>query len=62
MLALNQQLEGAISPPAKTPIERQIQATDAEIDRLVCELYGLTEEETQIVNGETGRWARYEAE
>jgi hypothetical protein len=55
MLALNQQLEGAKSPPARTPIERQIQATDAEIDGLVSELYGLTEEEAQTVNGETVR-------
>jgi hypothetical protein len=30
---------------------RQIQATDAQIDRLVYELYGLTEEEIKIVEG-----------
>jgi hypothetical protein len=60
MLALNRSLEEAKSPPAKTPIERQMQATDAEIDRLVFELYGLTEEEAQIVNGETARWAGHE--
>jgi hypothetical protein len=51
MLALNQQLGQAKSPPAKTPIERQIRATDAGIDRLVCELYGLTEQEMQIASG-----------
>jgi hypothetical protein len=32
-------------------IQRQIQATDAQIDRLVYELYGLTEEEIAIVEG-----------
>jgi len=57
MLALSQQLGEAKSPPAKTPIERQIHATDAEIDRLVFELYGLTEEEMQIASGETTKWA-----
>lgn len=31
--------------------ERQIAATDAEIDALVCELYGLTDEEIAIVEG-----------
>jgi hypothetical protein len=57
MLALNQQLAEAKTPPAKTPIERQIHATDAEIDRLVFDLYGLTEEEMEIANGETTQWA-----
>ena len=32
-------------------IQRQIQATDEQIDRLVYELYGLTEEEIKIVEG-----------
>jgi len=36
----------------KSVILRQIDATDAEIDRLVYELYGLTEEEIKIVEGE----------
>jgi len=31
----------------------QTHATDAEIDRLVYELYGLTEEEIEIVEGAT---------
>ena len=30
---------------------RQVQATDAQIDRLVYELYDLTEEEIKIVEG-----------
>ena len=33
----------------KTPLERQIAATDRQIDRLVYELYGLSEEEIRIV-------------
>ena len=32
--------------------ERQIKIVDAQIDRLVCELYGLTEEEVKVVEGE----------
>ncbi len=35
---------------ARTP-ERQITATDAQIDRLVYDLYGLTEDEIKIVEG-----------
>ncbi len=53
MLSLNHELAEAKSPPARTPIERRIDATDGEIDRLVFELYGLTDEEMQIVSGET---------
>jgi len=34
-------------------IERRIDATDARIDKLVYELYGLTEKEIGIVEGET---------
>jgi len=33
--------------------DRQIAATDREINRLVYELYGLTEEEIRIVEGAT---------
>ena len=36
----------------KTAIERQIAATDKQIDQLVYELYGLTEEEVSIVEAE----------
>jgi len=34
-------------------VQRAIAATDAEIDRLVYELYGLTEEEIRIIEGST---------
>jgi hypothetical protein len=35
----------------KTPLSRQIEATDAAIDALMYELYGLMEEEIKIVEG-----------
>ena len=38
----------------KEMIQRRINATDAEIDRLVYELYGLTEGEIAIVEGKSG--------
>jgi hypothetical protein len=51
MLALHKQAVTARLPQDKEMIQRQIQATDAHIDRLVYELYGLTEEEIKIVEG-----------
>ncbi len=51
MLALHKQLAGAKTPQAKTVLQRQIEATDRQIDRLVYELYDLTEEEIKIVEG-----------
>ena len=39
----------ATVPADKELYKRQIEATDAEIDALVYELYGLTEEEIAIV-------------
>ena len=53
MLALNKQLAAAKSEAQKDVIQRQIYATDKEIDRLVYELYGLTEKEIKIIEGET---------
>jgi len=53
MLALNKQLAAAKSEAQKNVIQRQIYATDKEIDRLVYELYGLTEKEIKIIEGET---------
>jgi len=35
----------------RVAIQRQIESTDREIDRLVYDLYGLTEEEIAIVEG-----------
>jgi hypothetical protein len=49
MLALHKQLSEAKSSAQKEIIQRQINTTDAEIDRLVYELYGLTDDEIKIV-------------
>jgi hypothetical protein len=43
---------GAVSREPMADV-RQIVATDKQIDKLVYELYGLTEEEIRIVEGET---------
>jgi len=51
MLGLHKQLAAAKSAAQKAIIQRQIDATDAEIDRLVYDLYGLTAEEIAIVEG-----------
>ena len=39
------------TPHEKTQVQRAIAATDAAIDRLVYELYGLSEEEIRIIEG-----------
>ena len=49
MVALHNHLAAAKSEAQKTVVQRQIDATDAEIDRLVYDLYGLTAEEIAIV-------------
>ena len=40
------------TPEAKKTIQRQIEAMDRQIDQLVYELYGLTDEEIRIVEQE----------
>jgi type I restriction-modification system DNA methylase subunit len=52
MLTLHRRLAAATSKAQKTVILRQIDATDAEIDRLVYDLYGLTDKEIAIVERE----------
>jgi hypothetical protein len=49
MLDLHKQLADANTDHDKTTIQRQIDATDAQIDTLVYELYGLSEDEIKIV-------------
>ena len=49
MLTLHQQLAVAHTAHDKTILQRQITATDRQIDRLVYELYELTEEEIRII-------------
>jgi hypothetical protein len=49
MFALHKQLAVAKTPDEKTRIQRQVDATDHQIDRLVYELYDFTDKEIQIV-------------
>jgi hypothetical protein len=49
MLTLHKKLPAARLPRDKQLYERQIAATDSEIDRLVYKLYDLTPKEIQIV-------------
>jgi hypothetical protein len=49
MLSLHKQLAAARTNQDKTLIQRQIEATDRQIDKLVYELYELTEEEIALV-------------
>jgi len=51
MLDLNKRLQDARLEQEKTQLSRQIAATDGSIDKLVYELYGLTEEEIKVVEG-----------
>ncbi len=53
MLDLNKRLAEAKTGHEKTLLSRQIEATDKQIDALVYELYGLSEEEIAIVEGAT---------
>ncbi len=51
MLALHQQLTTTKTPQDSTLLQRQIAATDKQIDQLVYALYGLSEEEIALVEG-----------
>ena len=51
MLALHPQLAAARTPQEQTVLERQLAATDTQIDRLVYDLYGLTADEINLVEG-----------
>ena len=53
MLGLNEKLPAASTPHGERLIERQITATDRQIDRLVYDLYGLTDEEIEMVEEAT---------
>ena len=52
MLQLNKDLQAAALPEQKEQLKARIDYTDKKIDKLVYELYGLTEEEIRIVEGE----------
>jgi len=51
MLALHEKLAMGRIERERTVLGYQIEATDRRIDRLVYELYGLTEEEIRVVEG-----------
>jgi hypothetical protein len=51
MLNLHRELAAAQTPGEKARLQRQVDATDAQIDALVYELYGLTDEEIKLVEG-----------
>jgi len=52
MLELNRKKHsGKLAPSQLDSVEREIAATDAEIDDLVYELYGITEEERGVIEG-----------
>jgi hypothetical protein len=51
MLELNKKLAATRTPQEKTALQRQIAATDNQIDQLVYQLYGLTAEEIKLVEG-----------
>jgi type I restriction-modification system DNA methylase subunit len=52
MLELNKKKHsGRLAPSELEEVERDIAATDAEIDNLVYELYGITDEERKIIEG-----------
>jgi predicted nucleic acid-binding Zn-ribbon protein len=53
MLDLHKSLAVAKTPSQKTALQRQIDATDRRIDRLVYELYNLTDQEIAIVEEAT---------
>ncbi|MBM4271732.1 MAG: restriction endonuclease subunit M [Deltaproteobacteria bacterium] len=49
IFSLHKKLTAAKTDHEKTILQRQIDATDSQVDRLVYELYGLTDEEIEIV-------------
>lgn len=51
MLDLNRKLQDARLELERSMLSRQVEVTDAAIDKLVYELYGLTNEEIAIVEG-----------
>jgi hypothetical protein len=52
MLVLHKQLAEVKTGHEQTLLQRQIDATDRQIDKLVYELYDLTEDEIKIVEGQ----------
>ena len=51
LLGLMPKLRAATADLAKAVLQNAVTATDQQIDQLVYELYGLTEEEIKLVEG-----------
>jgi hypothetical protein len=52
MLELNKQKHsGKLAPSQLDRVDREIAATDAQIENLVYDLYGITDEERKIIEG-----------
>ena len=51
MLGLMPKLRSAVSDREKAALQNAVTATDQQIDQLVYELYGLTEDEIKLVEG-----------
>ena len=54
MLSLHQKMPETKLPQTKTVLQRQIEANDRQIDKLVYKLYDLTDEEIEIVEAASG--------
>ncbi len=55
MLEMNKKKHsGKLAPSEIERLERDITSTDQEIDELVYELYGITDEERRIIEGSLG--------
>ncbi len=52
LLKFRKEIEYLLIPSERDQLEQQIKYTEDKIDRLVYELYGLTEEEIKVVEGE----------
>ncbi len=54
MLELNKQKHsGKLAPSQVERVDREIAATDAETDKLVYELYDISEQEKKIIEGDS---------
>jgi hypothetical protein len=54
MLALTPKLRAATTDAEPQALQNAVTATDQQIDALVYELYGLTEDEIRLVDGTPG--------
>jgi hypothetical protein len=54
MLSVHKRLAAELLPQRREQLQREIDATDQQIDQLVYQLYGLTDDEIKIVEEATG--------